>query len=415
MPLDLHTLSVIIFIIIVAIILLRDKKKVKRESIVFFRRTQRGRELLTRVGENHPTFWKAVGNIAVIAGFAGSFFMLFVLTILAINNIVQPVAQQGLALVLPTPGTEALVGTGYIGVPFWFWIIAISILMVVHEGLHGVMAAREKVRIKSLGLVLLAFIPGAFVEPDERQMRRKPLMARLRIFASGSFANFCVGAAAGMLILLLTGILSVPFLGNFTEHTGGMLYGVSPAGVGYGLVKGYPASAANLTGMITAVNGMQVKTGEDVRRLLGDVAPGTTAAFSTTKGNYTLIAQADMEDPERGLFGFSRLFTLHAYDLKEEYRGMEQLIAVVVGTYPFGLGGGWKDIQTGGLLFWVYLINVGVGMFNLLPVRVLDGGLMWQAVLEKLSRPHAKRIMNLMTAFILVVIFANFAGAFGLV
>jgi len=414
MPLDIHTLSVIIFIIIVAIVLLRDRKKVKRESIVFFRRTQRGKALLTRTGENHPVFWKAVGNVAVITGFAGSVFMLFVLTILAINNIVQPVAQPGLALVLPSLGTSALVGTGYIGVPFWFWIAAISILMVVHEGLHGIMAARERVRIKSLGLVLLAFIPGAFVEPDEKQMKRKPVMARLRIFASGSFANFCVGAVAGMLILLFTGILSIPFLGNFPDYTGGMLYDVSPAGVGYGLAEGYPAGGANFTGMITAVNGMQVKTAEDVGRVLGNVTPGTVAIFSSTKGNYTLAAQADSKNPERGLFGFSRLFTLHSYELREEYKGMEPLIAVFVGTYPFGFGG-WKDIQSGGLLFWIYLINVGVGLFNLLPIKALDGGLMWQAVLEKLSRPHAKRIMNIITAFILIVIFANFAGAFGLV
>lgn len=413
MLIDLYTASVIIFVLVVIVFLIKDRKKITRDSVVFYRRTQRARAFLTNLGLRHPRLWAWVGNAGIITGFIGSFVMIVTLVLLAVLNILRPQAQAGVALVLPVPGTNAIIGTGFVGAPFWYWMISIALLLVVHEGFHGIMAAREKIPIKSLGLVLIAILPGAFVEPDEKVMKKKPLMGRLRVFAAGSFANFLLGGISAALLVVLSGILFVPLFGAvLADSAGGALYDVSPPdGILVTLTAGLPAQLANFSGKIVAVNGMPVATYDDFSRSLANVSAGDSATFTTMDGrqskSFTLTAVSkDPSDP-KGYFGFSSAYSPPEYTLKQEYSQLAPVIGFVVGTYPF------TDMHSGGLLFWILLINFGVGLFNLLPIKILDGGLMWHGVIEKLTKVHAGRIMNAISAILVLIILVNFAGAFG--
>ncbi|RLE50968.1 MAG: hypothetical protein DRJ20_02810, partial [Candidatus Methanomethylicota archaeon] len=71
-------------------------------------------------------------------------------------------------------------------------LIAFSIAIVVHEVSHGAAAVVEGVGVRSSGLLLLAVIPGAFVEVDENEFSRARLRSRLRILGAGSAANLVV-------------------------------------------------------------------------------------------------------------------------------------------------------------------------------------------------------------------------------
>ena len=98
--------------------------------------------------------------------------------------------------------------------------------------------------------------------------------------------------------------------------------------------------------------------------------------------------------PRAGFLGIASVTT--KYSLKEGLVGQKGLIEFL-----------------SGLLFWMFLINFGVGAFNLLPIRILDGGRMWEILLKKITR-HYKALMRGLSLFTLLLLILNFAMAFGL-
>ena len=61
-----------------------------------------------------------------------------------------------------------------------------------------------------------------------------------------------------------------------------------------------------------------------------------------------------------------------------------------------------------GLLAFLFLINFGVGIVNLLPLKPLDGGKMWEIALNRYVPAYAPRIMKVLGYFILFLFIANF-------
>ena len=62
------------------------------------------------------------------------------------------------------------------------------------------------------------------------------------------------------------------------------------------------------------------------------------------------------------------------------------------------------------LLTMIWIFSFAVGLFNILPIYPLDGGLMVEAVAESLSKKHAKRITMLITYIMVIAIFYSFVG-----
>jgi hypothetical protein len=189
---DLYLASVLIFASILALWVYRDRRKFKRESILLIRRTQTGRNALIRIGTSFPRFWKAVGFVSVAVGFIVSVLGLKMLVDNLMASIAAGAAVPSLALLLPSPTAEPVFGYGYLAVPFWYWIICIALLAIVHEGFHGIFTAREKTKIKSLGFGMLAVIPLAFVEPDEKQLEKKGVWPQLRVFSQAPLPTSCL-------------------------------------------------------------------------------------------------------------------------------------------------------------------------------------------------------------------------------
>jgi membrane-associated protease RseP (regulator of RpoE activity) len=99
----------------------------------------------------------------------------------AINILTIPGTAPGVLPVIPglTPGIPLVEG-----------IIALIIIVVVHEGAHGVLCRIEGLRLKSDGLLFFGFLPiGAFIEPDEQKLRALPVEKKRRILSAGSTSN----------------------------------------------------------------------------------------------------------------------------------------------------------------------------------------------------------------------------------
>ncbi len=66
-----------------------------------------------------------------------------------------------------------------------------------------------------------------------------------------------------------------------------------------------------------------------------------------------------------------------------------------------------------GLFYWLYLLNIGIGIFNLVPVGPIDGGRMAQLIFHKIfSKEKGNKIFGYVSAFFLFIIIANLLVGF---
>ncbi len=98
------------------------------------------------------------------------------------------------AITKVSPGGDILLPG--INLPFFEGIIALAIVMVVHEGAHAVLSRIAKVPLLSSGIVLFGIIPiGAFVEPDEKKLERTDATKQTRVLVAGPTANMLTALA----------------------------------------------------------------------------------------------------------------------------------------------------------------------------------------------------------------------------
>ncbi len=387
---DVYTVSILVFLAFLVLFFYKDRKNVERQGVLLLRKTKKGRGFITKLGQRFPRLWWVYGTLAVAIGFYVSAYIFYWLLFMTMTSLTAE-AAPGLALVLPSPTTETVAVPGVIGVPFWFWIITIFLLILVHEGSHGIMAARERIRIKNLGWGLLIAIPLAFVEPDEKQLQKEKPMKQLRVFAAGSFGNFVLAViSANILVFSITTFFV-------------------PAGVTYqGLMAGFPAEQANLTGTIVGIENYTIESLGDLSFALEDIGPGreieirtrmdTGSGFEEKSFWLTTVEEPNATEPGKGFIGI--LGVSQDFGLKEGVASPE-LVYFFTGRSPDFFG----------LLFFLFLINLGVGAFNLLPLGPLDGGRMWRIVLDRLIPRHSKRVMNGLSWALLFVLLLNFAIA----
>jgi len=62
------------------------------------------------------------------------------------------------------------------------------------------------------------------------------------------------------------------------------------------------------------------------------------------------------------------------------------------------------------LIWWLTTLGQLVAIFNLLPIYPLDGGLMVEAVAEKINKKYAKKIVRVVTIIVLAILVFNFVG-----
>lgn len=364
----------LLFIAIVAAIVVYDRANIKPSGLVLMRRTQRGRAWLYRTAARMPRFWSGLATIGVIVAIPA---MVYISYFLLQNTIALASGQVAGAvkLVLPWSGFEERPGVFF--VPWYFWVIGIVAVIVPHELFHGIACRLAKIKIKSLGWMLLLFLPGAFVDPDKRQLDRASRVAKLRVYAAGSFANFATGVVCALVgMVLLAALFST--------------VGIVPAGV----IEGSPAAAANLSGALLAINGVAINSQADLIGVLQQIPVGSSIAVQTTTANYTVTT---VQHPE----------------LNQSYLGVagpyQPNYVLKAGIESNGLGGVARFMTD--LFGWLWIICIGIGMFNLLPIKPLDGGLIFEEIAGKFLRKNAARLVTFGVSLLMVaVVVFNIVG-----
>lgn len=385
-------------------------------GIILMIRTNRGKPTIDWLAKPRR-LWNAIGDIGIVLSLAimllMTLFFLYLATLVFQED--SPVPALGPAEILVIPGVTPFVPLGY-------GVLALVVTLVVHEAGHGILARANGMKLKSVGL-LYAVIPiGAFVEPDDLDMKVASRRQRLRVFAAGPTINFAIAALA------LTGFALM--MGSLAESSGAHIATVvkdGPADVG-GLRPGDTIVAARHEG--GAFEPMRDENAL-VDVFLANSRPGENVAFTLQDGRivdaelsskWDALPQETREeinaetpvamefcrqvlarnvtgasDCYDGLRNAARLgftpFVDRAFEpLKDplgrnglnlaamfalpasEILGGASFLGVYVPSFyatPFDHTTFWVLAN---ILFWVFWINAAVGLTNVLPMLPLDGG-----------------------------------------
>lgn len=341
-------------------------------------KTKVGLKLMDKWASKYPRILKRLCYIAIAVGFLGMIVVIFDLA-KSVYQILMGTSTLSVGLVLPVEAK------GVFYVPFMYWIIAIAVIVVIHEFAHGLIARLHKINVKSSGLaflgVIIPLIPAAFVEPDEKQLRKASRFKQLSVYAAGPFANIVFGfLCLGVFVLLLNPLATSVY--DFEGVRVADFMGIdSPAEIS-GMAAGE---------IITQINDQEIKNTEDFVKSIEDAKPGDVAEIKTNENSYSVLLEEDPAEKD----AFLGIWVTTEKTMKEK-----NLFSYFV-------------VWITDLFYWLFLLNLGVGLFNLVPIGPIDGGRMLQTVLEKiLHTKHATRIWHTVSAVVLMIILSNVIYAF---
>lgn len=363
-----------------------DLKKhgVAFESGMLIWRTKRGLRFIDRVGKRFRRFWIGFGNAAAGIGFILMIFVFVSLLLYVILLLHNPGnAVPGAKLIIPG-----------ITIPLVEGLIALFSVLLVHESSHGYVMRAQDLRTKSTGLLLWIVIPGAFVEQDDKQLQRAPLMKRLRVYAAGSFANVVFALLCFGLILAL-----------ISPKPGVYVYGVEQGSP----VENKIFLGAQLKLIIDNENvHYQINNAHDWNTFVDSgIPPGENLWIEIDNENVQITTAENYRDN----IGFLLIRALN----RIEYANPLNLLlatagdlvnAPVIHQYVYNSVIPWEGIV---ILKWIFMLNFGIGLVNLLPAVPLDGGYILRGLLErKMKKKTAKRISYAIAIFTLAMIIINF-------
>ena len=130
------------------------------------------------------------------------------------------------------------------------------------------------------------------------------------------------------------------------------------------------------------------------RIMLNASSPGDSVFIETSNRSVSATLGQHPQKPEKAYLGISARPYLVP---NEEF----------VSSYGAWLPPALKWLA--GLIFWLFMLNIGIGLFNLLPIGPLDGGRMFQLVCFKLfkRKETALKIWSWVSIFFVVIILAN--------
>ncbi|MGC8940871.1 MAG: site-2 protease family protein [Candidatus Nanoarchaeia archaeon] len=378
--LDWNLISIVSFYVIIFALIFIFRSKLEIQSkILFLFKTKRFNRLLERVAALNPKIWRALGLFGIFVGFVGMFLIFGYLGYALVKTFLEPSLPPTVSLVLPgirVPGSSVFI-------PFWYGIIALFVVIVVHEGMHGIISEAFKIKVKSSGFGLLAVLPIAFVEPDESKLSKSSTRAQLSIFSAGALGNVL---AAGFFLLFAFGL--APIVNSTIEPQGLYIDSVT---------TGLPAAEAGLKpGMIiTELNDENVTKAENFVTKMAAVKPGDIIKVRANNQTYQIKT---IENPTNKSKAYIGIY-------------FKQNVGLKSAVAKFGLLA-WLPWHLLNLFYWIFTLNLGIGIINLLPLGPIDGGRMANLVIARAvaNKNKAKMLSTFITTLSLILLIGNIVG-----
>ena len=380
---SIDTIALLAFLGLLGLFLVKNRKNLHVSSflkIFYFcmYRTKLGMTAMERWARNHEKLLKKSGYVMIAVGFLGMFVMIEEL-IRGAFMLIKNSDAITVGVVLP------IQAKGVFYVPFFYWIFSIIFIMVVHEFAHGLVARAHRVKVKSTGFAFLGaiipIIPGAFVEIDEKHLEKQPKYTQLSIFAAGPFVNILFGAIFFGLFLFMQPAADALFIDGMSINE---------------VAENSPAAITGLAAgeIITNIDGKTVDSAKEFSQAFAGKQVGDSISITTDQG----VKEAVLSGTEKAYLGVQ---VQEATTLKSS----------VVDNH------GWLLPQLfvwlTDLIFWLFALNLGVGLFNLVPLGPIDGGRMFHTALQHIfPHKHAKHAWHATSMVMLTIIVATLISAF---
>jgi membrane-associated protease RseP (regulator of RpoE activity) len=258
------------------------------------------------------------------------------------------------------PGVAPLIPG--ITIPLFAGIVAILIILVVHEFSHGLLARTKKVKIKSTGLLVFGIIPiGAFVEPDEKGIKKLDKLSQNRISVAGVTANLAFTFIFLALMLALFYYV-LPLVSTSQVVVAGTIAN-SPS-----------CNTIQPGSIILKIGNYSVGSTSDVASAESRIGGNRTVHVVTDKGTYTLTTEPD-----------GKIGVLLENSNTQKNGALSALLYFIYAV--------------AGLSF---IFNFSLAAFNLLPIPGLDGFRIYGLELRK-----RKRLLILLAAIMIFLLFVN--------
>ena len=362
MELDFITENSIIYVLIAWVVILGVAKGLKLEkhgfelkiySLVY--KNQQVQSVLTKILGRTRRGIKVFANVSVVAGFLMMGFAFWFLLSNVSKYFVAPTEFSQLTVLIP--GVTLTSSSSIL-----YFLLSIPVVLVVHEGAHGIVATLEKIKIKTGGFAIFIAMFAGFVEPDEEEFNKAKKISKLRVIGAGATSNVIFALVLGVILLtnpFFAMVVPEPLLSIFYDLPDGVLV--------LSIIENSGAERAGLLAndIITSINGIQILSPLDFQKT--DLIPGEIAKVSILRDGQTLQFPVEVipspEDPKRGLIGIIR-------DNSFAYKPVLNFIE-------------WKDPGVSMFLLWLWMISFFIGVINMLPLPILDGGKFIHTIIDK--------------------------------
>lgn len=332
---------------------------------------------MDKISRKHGRIVRGASYLGIYIGYLGMIvivgFMLYGLyQIFFVPNAPPPI--QPVIPGVDIPGSA-------IKVPLIIGWIALFISAAIHEFSHGVVARSHNLKVKSSGFAFIGPLAAAFVEPDEKQLQKSRLRIQNSVYAAGPFSNMILGA---LMVLLLLFVL-MPTVNHYLQPEGFKFESLTPD---------YPAEIAGLEpGIIyTTVEGNPVMSHIEFYRAVENATPNQTVMIGNSDGEFAVITTSHPEDPAKGYFG--------VINTRTHFTNENTIFAAVL-------------LWLLELVNWIFIISLGLGLANLLPIGPVDGGRLFQTASYKFfGKKRGKKIWGYVTLFFLGLIIILFYPIF---
>ena len=368
MELDFITQNSIIYVLIAWVVVVIVAKTLKFEKYGFeikpyslvYKNKSVNDVLIKLLGRTRRGI-RVFADVSVIAGFIMMGFAFYFLG----NNILNyfAVENEFQQLTLLVPGITLTSAPA-----LTYFLLSIPIVLVIHEGAHGIVAALEKIKIKTGGFAVFIAMFAGFVEPDEEEFGKAKKISKLRVIGAGATSNVLFAIVLGAIMLtnpffgmMFEGLplIGDPILDIFYQQSEGVLI--------LSIIEDSGAEQAGLLAndVITSINDIPINGPLDFPIL----NPGETANVSVIRDGQTLEVDLEVmpspDDPERGLIGIIR-------DNSIQYQPVMNFID-------------WTNVDFSITMFliWLWMISFFIGIINMLPLPILDGGKFIHTIIDK--------------------------------
>ena len=360
MELDFITQNAIIYVLMAWVIVIIVAKALKLEkygfelkaySLVY--KNKSVNSVLIKILSRTRRGIRVFADVSVVSGFIMMGFAFWFLLNNVSNYFVAQAEFSELTVLIPGVTLTSASSITY-------FLLSIPVVLVIHEGAHGIVAALEKIKIKTGGFAIFIAMFAGFVEPDEEEFEKAKKISKLRVIGAGATSNVIFAFVLGAILLtnpFFAMVLPEPLLSIFYDLPDGVLI--------LSIMENSGAAQAGLLAndIIISINDIPILSPIDFPSL----SPGEMASVSVIRDGQPLDFGVEImpapEDPERGLIGIMR-------DNSFAYKPVMNFIE-------------WNDPNVSMFLLWLWMISFFIGIINMLPLPILDGGKFIHTIIDK--------------------------------